>query len=150
MKVENKKRLFAIFIILTFALSTIAFVIVGITGRSNFFGNQQQQFKPLEGYVIDGDIDATTEANYVNRGYTFLKFYYNETPPAFIDLLPESLLAENQPQLFVIKIKDQRNYARIINFNTYKEITNLTEDNVIDELCNSLIVIPLECGLRNI
>lgn len=148
MKPEDKKKWFALFILITFGLSTIAFVITGLTGSSNFFSQQQEQFKPLDKYVLDEDVDPTTENEYLKRGYTLLKFYYADTAPLYLEALPESLLADSQIQLVVVRIKDENNYARIINFQNNKEITNLTEENMINELCSSLIVTPIECALR--
>lgn len=147
MNVE-KKRLFALFIIGTFLLSTIAFVFVGIGGRGQ--QQEQQKVKPLESYILEGDIDSATEAEYVSRGYTFLKYYHNETVPLFLDGLPSAMMAGNDMQLFVVKIRDTMNYARIVNAQNDVDLKNLTEENIINELCTRLIMTPLECSLRNI
>ena len=144
---KERKRFFALFIIGTFLLSTIAFVITGL--GSTFFA-QNQQPKVLTSFILSEDIDQVTEQDYVGKGYTFLKYYYNEQPPAFLDALPDAFRAGNDVQLFVVKIQDSKNYARIVNVNNYFEVNNLTEDGIISELCNRLMVTPVECSLRNI
>ncbi|MBI2578532.1 MAG: hypothetical protein HYW26_02350 [Candidatus Aenigmarchaeota archaeon] len=144
----EKKRLFALFIIGTFILSTIAFVFVGLAGRAP--EQERQKAKTLTSYVIAEDVDSATEAEYVSRGYTFLKFYYNETAPLFLDGLPSAMMAGNDMQLFVLKIRDTQNYARIVNVQNDVELKNLTEENITNELCIRLIVTPLECSLRNV
>lgn len=141
---KEKKRLFALFIIGTFLLSTIAFVVTGITG-----GQQEtQKTTELNSYVIEGDIDAQTEYQYASRGFTFLKFYYNETPPAFLDALPYAFPAGRDIQLYVLKIPDIQNYARIVNIQNDFRTENVTEESIVNDLCSRLIVVPVECSFR--
>lgn len=144
MKME-RKRLFALFILVTFLLSTIAFVVVGITG-SNFFAQQQQQAKQLDSYILDEDVDAVTELDYLKRGFTFLKYHYSDSPPPYLDSLPTAMPAGNDVQLFVVKVRDTESYARIINAQNDFVVENVTQENVVMELCLRLLVTPIECS----
>lgn len=135
----------ALGIIFIFGMSSIAFVF------SSFEPQQSNtQLKPLEKYVVDGEIDQQLEAAYIQGGFTFLKFYYNTTVDrnlvTFIEHAPESFTTPSgQTQLIILKIQSPRIYARVINVNTADDLSDLTTDKIFDSLCKSLISPPAEC-----
>lgn len=140
----TKKRLMALIIVLTFGLSSVAFVVSGITGSLI----NTQQFKPLEGYVLEGEINPYVESQYIQNGYTFLKYYYTSEVPEYINAMPTSFPTnDGQIQLIVVKIKSSEDFVTISSINGAKEIKNITQETIINDLCNSLLVTPVECSL---
>ncbi len=145
MKRETKKRLMVLAIVLTFAFSSIAFVVTGITGSVT-----QQEFKPLASPVVDGEVDPYTESVYVQNGYTFLKFYYSNTVPSYINDLPSAMTTANgETQLIVVKIQSTDDLVSISNLDGAVEVKNVTQENIVDTLCKSLIATPIECTFIN-
>ncbi|MBI2233355.1 MAG: hypothetical protein HYU56_05545 [Candidatus Aenigmarchaeota archaeon] len=141
----TKKRLMVLAIILTFAFSSIAFIVTGITGSVT-----QQEFKPLESVVVDGEVDSYTESVYVQKGYTFLKFYYTDSAPQYINDLPSTMATTNgETQLIVVRVQSTENFAAISNLNGAVEVKNTTQENIVDALCKSLMVTPVECTFIN-
>jgi len=148
MKKSTQKTLMAISIILIFALSSIAFVFSGFQS-----GQSTNNLKPLENFVVDGEINQNLENTYVKNGFTFLKFYYNESTDSnilnMINNVPESFSTPSgQQQVIVIKIISQETYAKILNINGENEVFNITTDKIFDALCENLIVIPTECAIN--
>ncbi len=142
------QRLMAIVIVLIFGASTIAFVANSFTNN-----NQNTQIKPLEYFVIEGDVEQQTEALYLNNGFTFLKLYTNDKDlKDFAAMLPNQFqTSSGQTQLIVQKYESNDTYAKIINAQTTEELTeNLTKQSIEKTLCSSLLVTPLECALRNV
>ncbi len=150
MKKSTKKLVFLIFILITFTLSSIAFVVVNIAGGQQ----QQEQLKPLESFVIEGDIDPRLESAYLSNGFTFLKYYYKEKDDAleqYINLLPDLTITNfNQKQLYVQKIQGNSNRINIRGPYGDKILTsaNMTESNIFQTLCNTLLFAPPECALN--
>lgn len=147
MKKSTQKMLMALGIILIFGLSSIAFVFSGFAPAG-----QQNDLKPLDKFVVDGEIDPRLEDAYTRAGFTFLKLYYsNETPLqviSFAEQAPDSFTTPNgQRQLIVIKLASPLNYASISNLNGNRDIFNLTTAIITEELCTYLVVQPTECAL---
>ncbi|MEM7819543.1 MAG: hypothetical protein QXD48_01805 [Candidatus Aenigmatarchaeota archaeon] len=141
MKKTTKKKLMVITIILIFGMSTIAFVATNIMIPT--------EIKKLENPIIVGEIDTNTEYHYIQNGYTFFRFYYENEIPSYIDDLPYIFVTNiNQIQLFVLKIPANETYIKIRNLNGEIEIFNITMEDIYDALCETLIVTPSECGLR--
>jgi hypothetical protein len=145
MKKATKNRLMALSILVIFGFSSIAYVASSFTGT-------QTEAKRLTSYVINGEIDQTTEASYAQNGYTFLKLYYNSTiDSAIVDYLEQApdmfITVSNEKQLYVQKIPAETNYIRITNLNVDTQITNITQDAIYTDLCNYLMVLPTECAL---
>lgn len=138
----------AISIILIFALSSIAFVFSGFQSGQNTNTN----LKPLENFVVDGEINQNLENTYIQNGFTFLKFYYNESTDTnivnMINNIPESFTTPSgQQQVIVIKIISQETYAKILNINGENDVFNITSDKIFDALCLNLMVMPTECTI---
>jgi hypothetical protein len=145
MKKSTQKTLMALGIIFIFAMSSIAFVFSG-------FGQQQSNndLKPLDKYVVDEEIDPRLENAYIQGGFTFLKFYYNNTVDrnlvAFVEQAPDSFITPTgQIQLIVLKIQSPTTYARILNINGAVDLADLTTDKIFESLCANLISPPTEC-----
>lgn len=137
----TKKKLMVLGIVLTFTLSSIAFVVTGVTGSIT-----QQQFKPLQGFVLEGDVDPYVESVYIQNGYTFLKYYYSSQAPEYVNTLPETFTTKTgEVQLIVVKTRSPEDFATISNINTNREIKNVTQESIISALCDSLLVTPVEC-----
>ncbi|HIG96808.1 MAG TPA: hypothetical protein HA230_00460 [Candidatus Aenigmarchaeota archaeon] len=148
MRKSTQKTLMALSIILIFALSSIAFVFSGFQSGTN----TNTDLKPLESFVVNGEINQNLENAYLQNGFTFLKFYYDESADSnivnMIDSVPESFTTPSgQQQVIVIKIKSQETYAKILNINGENDVFNITTDKIFDALCSSLIVMPTECTI---
>lgn len=149
MKADTKKKLFAIFIILSFALSSVAFVF-------NLFGGgglpQEQQFKPLDSFLINGRLDSRTETAYVQAGFTSMRYYYDSDALLyFIDQLPQMTSTNTgQVQLIVQKIPANETYAEIVTLNDAEEVRDVTGQNIVAALCRLLSEKPLECIQLNV
>ena len=139
-------------IILTFALSSIAFVFSGVLNPN---AQQTQQVKPLTSYVVNGDINSQLEQNYLNAGFTFLKFYYNSTINpnlvAFVEQVPDTFKTnDGQIQMIVQKYPAQENYASIVNINGQNDYYNLTYDGLFQGICTQILATSSECALLNL
>ncbi|MFC2143467.1 hypothetical protein ACFLQN_03640 [Candidatus Aenigmatarchaeota archaeon] len=148
MKKTTQSKLMVLFVVLIFGMSTIAYVFMSAT---NFGSQESEQTELLEEYIIEGDIDPNIESQYVQNGYTFLKYYYNEgTYFNYLESLP-TLFQTNtgQMQLFIVKIPDEREFISINNLNGIQEIEELSEMTIFAELCGNLLSVPAECILTN-
>lgn len=147
MKKATKQKIMVLFIVLTFSLSSIAYFMIGIV--------KEEEFTPLEKFVVDGELKQTVEYEYLRRGFTILKLYYLQ-PSQEIDRLPDTFRTNtNEIQLIVEKIKlNETNideYVKIIGPNDEEEINNVTMGKIYDSLCKTLFDPPaIECGLINI
>lgn len=143
MKSATKKKLMVLVIVLLFTMSSAAFVVTGLTG-----GASGQEFKPLDGFVHGKEPDAYTESVYIQNGFTFLKYYYKSSAPDYLDSLPYSFPANNgQPQIFVVKIKGEEDFASVSNANGVQEIREPDQKKITEALCSSLLATPVECSL---
>ena len=146
MRKSTKNKLFVFFVIITFGMSSIAFV------TTSFFTPPQEEIKPLESFVIEGEVNPLVEERYLQSGFTWMKFYYSEADPmlvAYIDSLPEQYADGSQPQMVVQKLQANSTYITIKGQNGEKEI-NATEAEVFSALCELLYVTPPECGLSKL
>ena len=149
MKKSTRKTLMALGIIFIFALSSIAFVFTG------FSPQQSSQPQPLSGPVVEGEINPQLESAYIQSGYTFLKFYYNNEIDAqlvsFVNNAPETFATSGgQLQLIVVKIQSPTSYGRIVNINGAVDIPEMNVDTLFDSLCVSLLSPPPECVVGRI
>lgn len=149
MKRSTRNKIFAGFIILTFALSSLAYVFTIFTGGGL---PQQQEFKPLQSLVVEGHLDQRVESAYVQGRFTSLRFYYSDDSLiSFVDQLPYVTRTNtDQQQLIVQKIPANETYASIVTLNGNEEVRNVTRENLIVALCRSLTVKPLECVTLNL
>ncbi len=152
MKRSTKKMIFVIFILITFIMSSIAFVVINLGGG---LGNQQQaEIKPLETFIVEGDIDPRLEQAYLQGGFTFLKYYRsekNEDVDRYLDTLPDlTITTSNQKQLFVQKINssDTKMIIRGPYGETLLTTGNITRNSIFETLCRTLLVTPIECVLN--
>lgn len=146
-KRDTKKKLFAGFIIFTFALSSLAFIATFLTGGGL---PQQQEFRPLQSFIVEGPINPQTESRYVQAGFTSMRFYYNSGELlSFVEQLPQTTKTNTgQQQLIVQKIPDNETRVLLIALNGEEEITDVTRDNIVGALCRVLTVTPLECAFN--
>jgi hypothetical protein len=142
MRKQRKQMLMVLFIVLIFGMSSLAFVVN--------FATPETKVTKLDTFVIDGEVNENLEYQYIQRGYTFMRYYYADTVPDYISQLPEIFVTNtNQKQLFVLKIAANDTYVSIRSANNEVSI-NATEEDIFDALCSTLMVTPSECGLRNI
>ena len=151
MKKSRQETLMALGIIFIFALSSIAFVF------SSFGGQQQDNanIKPLDKYVIDGEIDPHVEAAYIQGGFTFLKLHYNSTTNSdiisFVEQAPPTFTTPSgQVQIISQKISSTTSYITIVNINGEQNIFNVTTDKILETLCITLVVQPTECVINSL
>ena len=139
----------ALFIVIIFGMSSIAFVFLSNTGTTE----EQQQQTMLTDFVVEGDVTEALEFQYTRNGYTFLRFYHVENDPLteIVEQIPDTYLTNiNQKQVFVLKIPANETYIKITNLNTEQEYYNVSNEQIFDIMCETLIVTPSECGLRNV
>lgn len=154
MKKETQRTLMSAAIIITFALSSIAFVFGG------FFNGGGQvtaktQSKQLDSYVLTGEVDPQTMQSYVDAGYTFMKLYYNSSIDQKIIVFAEQAPATfttptGQNQLYVQKIEGPTNYVTLVNANGSDDYYNLTQDEIFNALCTRLMAASPECAIQNL
>ena len=142
----------ALGIILIFALSSVAFVFSSFGGQVQ---DNSNSIKPLDKYVIDGEIDPRVEAAYVQGGFTFLKLYYDSsTSPEIISFVeqapPTFTTPSGQVQIVSQKINSNASYVKIININGEQNVFNLTNEKLIESLCITLVVQPTECAINSL
>lgn len=145
MRKSTKKTIMALSIVLIFGMSSIAFVITSFSG---FSGAQQDEFEPLEKFVVEGELKPLIAYEYYQNGFTFLKFYYNDNQyiSSYVDTLPELFKTNSgHIQLIVEKIPSNETYVDIINFNNEERIYNITDEKISDSLCYILISVPMRC-----
>jgi len=151
MRKSTKKAIMALAIVLVFGMSTIAYVVTSVSNPVQ----QEEELQLLESYVIDYELNYRTESEYILNGFTIFKFYYADQADtsilSYIDQLPNIFKTDNnQIQLIVQKLPANTTYANIVNYYVIEEIVNLTEENIFDSLCDSLLSSPLECGLKQV
>ncbi len=148
MRQPTKQKLIVVFIVLTFGMSTLAYIITSFTGGVP----AQTEFKPLENFVVDGAINDVTENAYVQAGFTSMRFYYNtDALLSFIEQLPYMTRTNtDQQQLIVQKIPANETYVSIITANDAEEIRNVSRERIFTKLCEILTVTPLDCIALNI
>ncbi len=149
MKKSTQKMLMAISIVFIFGLSSIAFVFSG------FGGEQQNELKPLDTFIVEGEIDPRLEDAYIRGGFTFLKLFYNDTIDKYIisfaEQTPNTFTTPvGQTQIIVLKINSPTNYVKLLNLNGENDIFNLTADDIFNALCLQLLAPPTECVLSAI
>lgn len=142
MNKQRKQTLMALFIVLIFGMSSFAFVINFVTPETTV--------TLLDKFVVDGDVRQDLEYQYIQSGYTFLRYYYTDNVPEYVNQLPDIFITNTgQKQLYVLKIADNYTYISVRSANG--EITaNATEEDIFNSLCSMLLVTPSECGLMSI
>jgi hypothetical protein len=142
MNKQRKQTLMALFIVLIFGMSSFAFVL-------NFVTPETAVVK-LNSFIIDGDVRQDLEYQYIQNGFTFLRYYYTDTVPDYVNQLPDIFITNTgQKQLYVLKIAANDTYISVRSANG--EVTaNATEEDVFNSLCSTLLVTPSECGLMTI
>ena len=135
-----------IFIILTFGLSSIAFVVVNFTGNK-----QDEQLKPLASYVVSGRVDERLENAYLRAGFTIVRHYYTQAPDLYVKQLPQLFQTNSgQTQIIVEEIQGSEDKLEIVNTNTLETLTDLSQPAIFAKLCDTLLFTPVECGLANL
>lgn len=149
MKKSTANKIIVVFIIFIFFSSSFAFFIIGFGGSAS---TQQNQFTPLENFIVDGELDSFTESVYFQNGFTILKFYYSDQSLiSYADQLPNLFQTNNgQTQLIVQKIPSEKNEVHISSLNGEETIENPTEPTLFDALCKIVLLMPIECGIQNI
>jgi hypothetical protein len=141
MKKITKQRIGVFLVASIFVMSSIAYVITTAI---------QPEEKPteLKNFVIDGELDITTENAYLGKGFTSMKFYYFDSELiTYVEQLPDYMKNNrNQIQLIIQKIPSNETFAVIKGPYGEEELRNLTQDSIFDTLCNILLVTPPECG----
>jgi len=149
MKKKNKQIIAALAMVLIFGFSSIAFVAGSLTGVTQNSGAAQ-----LTSFVIDGEVDAATQAAYMEAGYTFLKYYgagSDVLAENFINSLPSRLsTSDGQAQLFVINVQGDTQSVQIQSFSGFETANATDQNSVIESLCRLLTVTPIECSLRTL
>ena len=149
MKKDTKKRLGAFLVILLFGMSSLAYVVVGIYGKSsnsNSNNNDQLQ-KDLQDYIVEYEIDPAVRQQIISGGFTIVTYYYTEQKIDVESFPKKYALNTGQPQIFVEKIKSNKDSLTIFSSQNTETLDNLTDENILNVLCRTLVVTPLDCVL---
>ena len=148
MKKQTKQRIAALVIVVIFGMSSIAFVVGSLAGTP-----QQDEIKPLENFVVEGPVDQRVEDAYYKGGFTWMKFYYidkNDLLYLSVDQFPELFQApNNQKQLIVQKLESNESSAYIYSVNGQEELSQPTEEQLIESVCRVLSAPPPDCAFLN-
>ncbi|MFH0832132.1 MAG: hypothetical protein V1900_00195 [Candidatus Aenigmatarchaeota archaeon] len=144
MKKITKQRIMVLFIVFIFSASTIAYVMTGTDKGS-------EQLKPLDKFVVDGELNQNQEYLQLSMGFTILKLY-SQSDFFEADQLPDIFKTNNgQVQLIVEKINANETHVKITGPNNEEEFANVTKEKIYNALCRTLYDPPaVECGLINI
>jgi len=149
MRKSTTQKIAALTIVLIFGMSSIAFFFSGFFPQAN----QQNDLKPLSSFIVEGEVDQRLEDAYYKGGFTWMKFYYadaNDPLHAVVDQLPELFQAPGrQTQLVVQKLQGNETYIYLYSVNGQEELSDPTEDSIINALCNILTVPPPDCAFLN-
>ena len=150
MKKDTKKQLMALFIVLIFGLSSIAFFFTSFFGGLN---QQQATTNPLDKFVLDGQIDSKVEDAYYKSGFTWMKVYYtdkNEKLYSVVEQLPDIFKAPNgQTQLVVQRLQSNSTFISIYSVNGKEEVTSTDENEIVSKLCSIVVLPPADCAFLN-
>ena len=152
MKKDTKKRLAALIVILIFGMSSLAFIITGISGQNNQPSDTKLQ-DDLQDYIVEYELDSATRQQIISAGFTLVTYYYTEEK-IIVDLYPTKYaLNTGQPQIIVEKVKSDKDSMTISSSQNTETLENLEDQSIFSVLCKTLIVTPLDCvfiqGLEN-
>jgi hypothetical protein len=154
MKKSTKKFAISLFIILTFGLSSIAYVVTSFVNPST---QENPSAKQLSSYIVDNDVDPLTESTYVQNGFTWVKYYYENLDQKYLDFLQglqETFSTPSgQKQIVIQKIN-----SKYLNETSYVIITSPAgqesfspdRNSAVSSFCRLLTITPIECTFRNI
>jgi hypothetical protein len=148
MKKDTKKRLAALAIILLFGMSSIAFVVIGIGGQGSTQSDNDQLQQDIQDYVVEQELDPTIRQQIISAGFTLITYYYTEPAVDVYSLPQKYALNTGQPQIIVERIKSNQDSMTISSAQNTETIDNLTDSSILDVLCRTLIVTPLDCVLN--
>lgn len=148
MKKSTKKLIISLIIIIIMGLSSIAYVATGIFGSEN-----QQKSGELTSAIVKGEVASGTESTYVQRGYTWIKYYPNnadENFTAFIESLPQVYFtASGQIQIIVQELSDVNSSDTVVISSLNGQQSLSDKANITQSLCTLLYSPPIECLLSN-
>ena len=148
MKKSTQKNIFLLFMGLVLVISTVGIIVLNQPVSQQ---QQGQELKPLSSFLVEGEIDPQVEQVYRSAGFTFLKYYYvdfNHTLDQYLSSLPDSTRTTgNEIQLVVQKIQSERKRVIIIGPYGQYVLENNTETEIFSTLCQTLAIVPPECGL---
>ncbi len=148
MRKQTKQRIAALVIVVIFGMSSIAFVFGFLGGTP-----QQDEIKPLEKFVFEGQVDPRVEDAYYRGGFTWMRFYYvdkNEVLYSSIDQFPDLFKAPNgQQQMIIQKLESNESFVYVYSVNGQEELTAPTEDQIIESVCRVLVLPPPDCAFLN-
>ena len=148
MKKQTKQRIAALFIVIIFGMSSVAFVFGFLSGTP-----QQDEIKPLENFIVEGQVDPRVEDAYYKGGFSWMKFYYTDKNNLLyqsVDQFPDIFKAPNgQKQLIIQKLESNESYVYVYSVNGQEELTNLTEEKLIESVCRVVVLPPPDCLFLN-
>jgi len=151
MRKDTKKQVMALFIVLIFGLSSIAFFFTSFFGGST---QQQNDIKPLEKFVLDGQVDSRVEDAYYRSGFTWMKVYYsdkNDRVYTTVEQLPDLFKTpDGQTQLVVQRLQANSTLISIYSVNGREELLiDADENEIISKLCSVVVLPPADCAFLN-
>jgi hypothetical protein len=149
MKEDNKKKAMGAFIVITFGLSSFAFIFTGFGGGGAI---QNEGTEPLTSFVVNEKLSRDTEVLYINNGYTIMQYFYTEnSDDIFIDSLPDTMTTlDGQRQLIIEKISSTDTRVVIESAVDRVVINEVDQLSIFNGLCQTLVVRPSTCLLQNL
>jgi len=154
MKKESKKQIMVLMIVIIFFGSTFAYVILST------FREEEKHNEIPTSYILNYKLDENIEMQLISKGFTSVQYFYkipNYTIMSYLDKIPEEFKIvigdKEQIQTYVQKINYSYNntdsYIAIKSLVNKIEIAdeNITENNIYEALCKTVISPPGECGL---
>ncbi len=148
---QTKKQMMALFVVVIFFGSTIAFAIIQSFGDNST--PESSTPKTISDQRIFTEYDPIMENLFVQNGYTIAVLDYDGSCCQDIIDYIESISSDTNGQVAVFKLADETINQTALKIksliNTQKlSGEEVTIENTFDSLCTIMMQAPLECGLR--
>jgi hypothetical protein len=105
--------------------------------------------------IVDYELTSNQEEELIMRGITILKFYYNLTSDICLEqkYFLEQLMSTYGNQLVLEEIlSEEKELPKLTVLSYYggDTLTDATQDEIMDILCDLMVEPPLECSLREV
>ncbi|MAH43334.1 hypothetical protein CL614_06505 [archaeon] len=150
---QTKKQAMALFVVVIFFGSVVAFAVMQALGGAPAQTPEQPPPKTIPDQRIFTEYEPLTENLFIERGYTIAVLDYDGTCcQDTIDYI-EAMSSDTSGQIAVFKLADETVNQTALKIKSLIGTSrlkgeNVTADNIFDSLCTIMMDIPLECGLR--
>lgn len=155
MKLRIKKSAWiGVFLIIIMLGSTFAYSI--IQGLGFYQPTANTEIELPESNIIDYELTKEQESYAIRLGKTILKFEYETTcvecldQKTFIESLANDRTFSNQVILEEVAKDVDNSVLTITSFYGRRILTNVTNDEIVDGVCELLTEPPVFCTVRNV